>query len=813
MGNICRQNTIIDKENNEISTSQPPAVQQAVAPKAEEVKAEITEIKVQQDIKADQNLQEDQPKQENEPKRKEQKKMAKIAAVIDQEVIYENVQKQEKLKSPFDYQLLLNVFANSFIFGQMQPEDKVKVIESMFYCTVHDGEMVFKQGDKASSYFLIERGQCQIIINNEVKKTLKQGEAFGELALLYNAPRSASVKAVGDCAFWAIDRNTVRKAIEAISQRDYEQNKEFINKVQFFESLTDDQKAAIPSALINLNFKAGEIIVNEGDQADSFFIIKKGEIQISRGGKELRIMKAGDSLGEQALQSNSVRGATAKAIKEDAVVLALARDDLTRILGDKIQFIMYSNLQRWAFERHPILNKLTKLQVERIVSNMQQIQKKAEELIIEKGQPCREVIIVLQGSIKYGKEVFEKGQMFGDKFLDQGENVKLGEPVIMKDDGMIAVITFKQFFEIIGGSLEQIFAKNEKAHDRFIKKEDGQKQDMYKHFELDQLISVKKLGQGQFGNVYLVYNKLDKKTYALKCISKAQIIEQNLEKHLAQEKIALETVNFPLIMHFARSFKDNIYIYFLEEYIRGMELFDVIRDIGLLNTYDSQFYVGSLILCMEYLHLNNIIYRDIKPENIMIDEKGFMKLIDLGTAKNLKGKNGRTYTIIGTPHYMAPEILTGKGYTYSVDLWSIGICLYEFMCGNVPYAEDADDPYEIYEEIQKKALAFPSVLKDRKAKKLIEQLLSKTPELRLGSSYASLKNNAFFERFDYDSLINRELKPPYLPPKNKLHSDKDIQKAIQVGKLISEEIKNDPATASNVYKPEKARDPNWDKEY
>ena len=131
-----------------------------------------------------------------------------------------------------------------------------------------------------------------------------------------------------------------------------------------------------------------------------------------------------------------------------------------------------------------------------------------------------------------------------------------------------------------------------------------------------------------------------------------------------------------------------------------MELFDVIREIGLLNTYDSQFYVGSLILCMEYLHLNNIIYRDIKPENIMVDDKvyiliyfkGFMKLIDLGTAKNLKNKNGRTHTIIGTPHYMAPEILSGKGYTYAVDLWSIGICLYEFMCGNVPYAEDADDP-------------------------------------------------------------------------------------------------------------------------
>lgn len=99
-----------------------------------------------------------------------------------------------------------------------------------------------------------------------------------------------------------------------------------------------------------------------------------------------------------------------------------------------------------------------------------------------------------------------------------------------------------------------------------------------------------------------------------------------------------------------------------------------------------------MVLCMEYLHTNNIIYRDIKPENIMVDEKGYLRLIDMGTAKFLKGKGGRTYTIIGTPHYMAPEILTGKGYTFSVDLWSIGVCLYEFMCGGVPYAEDADDP-------------------------------------------------------------------------------------------------------------------------
>lgn len=146
----------------------------------------------------------------------------------------------------------------------------------------------------------------------------------------------------------------------------------------------------------------------------------------------------------------------------------------------------------------------------------------------------------------------------------------------------------------------------------------------------------------------------------------------------------------------------------------------------------------------------------------MVDDKGYMKLIDMGTAKFLKGKGGRTYTVIGTPHYMAPEIIKGKGYTYSVDLWSVGVCLFEFMCGGVPYAEDAEDPYkeyfnpsyDIYEEIIKKPLTYPSFLKDRRAKKLMDQVLSKTPELRLGSSYASLKANPWFDHLDWVPNLN-----------------------------------------------------------
>jgi cGMP-dependent protein kinase len=229
-------------------------------------------------------------------------------------------------------------------------------------------------------------------------------------------------------------------------------------------------------------------------------------------------------------------------------------------------------------------------------------------------------------------------------------------------------------------------------------------------------------------------------------------------------------------MQLIRTFKDNHQVYFLTEFIPGMELFDVIRDIGLLSDLDNQFYIGSMLLSLEYLHNKFIIYRDIKPENILVDNLGIMKLIDLGTAKKLdEKKNARTFTIIGTPHYMAPEIITGKGYSFSVDLWSVGICMYEFLCGRVPFGEDAEDPYEIYEEVLRNKLVYPAFYKNKLGKKLMEQLMSKLIEVRLGEGYHKLKKHPYFENTDWLAIMKKQQKPPFVPPKDN-NIDKNLLK-------------------------------------
>nr|CAD79354.1 cGMP-dependent protein kinase [Paramecium tetraurelia] len=757
-----------------------------------------------------------QPPQENDnvvarAQKKMQKKYRGGEDVEGQ--IIENVKRVEREMQQSDVDLIIKSFKSHFVFFSLPQDSLQKLIENMFYCTIKAGEFVFKQGNQASAYFVIERGQVEIIINENPIRVLKQGDQFGEIALLYNATRSASTKALTNCGFWSLERATFKKTIEEITLKEYDENRKFIDQVQFFSFMTSEQRDMIGNALITTKFNPGQNIVNEGDQADSFYVIKSGQVQILKGDKLIRKMGAKDSFGEQALYEKSVRGATVKAETEVRCV-ALGRENLTKILGDKIQLIIFNNIMRWSFEKSEILKQLTKIQLEKISQKAKIENFKKGQVIFEAKKPCDKLVVVLEGVLINSKqESVTKGSCFGDQFL---QKERYGSPLecafTMVGDGVLATITFQALFKIFGGDLETALKKNENSHEKKIQ-QIGKREDA-SHIVLEDLIYIKKLGEGQFGIVYLVKHKETKKVFALKSVSKASIIEQNLEKHITQEKTVLEQINFPFIMGFVRTFKDDMSIYFLVDFIRGMELFDVIRDIGLLQKPETQFYIGTMILCIEYLHSKSIVYRDLKPENIMVNAQGFMYLIDLGTAKPLlKTKACRTYTIIGTPHYMAPEIIAGKGYTFSVDLWSIGICMYEFMCGGVPFGEELEDPYQIYEEIMNTQIKYPTFLKDRHAKKFMEQLMNRQPETRLGASYSALKAHQWFDDFDFDKLFSRELKPPYLPKPENMVSEQDIQKRFNQNKLVLQEIKNEQDSHKIKYNKHLAKDPNWDKDF
>ena len=183
------------------------------------------------------------------------------------------------------------------------------------------------------------------------------------------------------------------------------------------------------------------------------------------------------------------------------------------------------------------------------------------------------------------------------------------------------------------------------------------------------------------------------------------------------------------------------------------------------NKEETRFYISFLFVILDYLNSKGIAHRDLKPENIMINSQGYLQLIDFGTAKRIKDF---TCTIIGTAYYISPEILTGKGYSYSCDYWSVGIITFEIYYNYYPFGNEANDPMEVYREVLKKDLSLP-YNGDHSVNSFLKAVLNKKVSKRL-SSLEAAKKHSFFKGFNWNDLIDLQLKPPYIPDTVELKS-------------------------------------------
>ena len=284
-----------------------------------------------------------------------------------------------------------------------------------------------------------------------------------------------------------------------------------------------------------------------------------------------------------------------------------------------------------------------------------------------------------------------------------------------------------------------------------------------KNVGLNDFKILKVIGRGTFGKVCLVQYKLTKEYFAMKIMKKDVLLEHNQVKSALLEKKILQNLNYPFLVGMVFCFQTQERIYFVMNFIRGGELFKHLYESKYFSEEKTKFYAGIIGLALEYLHTHGIVYRDIKPDNILIDEDGYLKLADFGMAKFLKDKE-KAFSFCGTPEYFAPEIITREGHNHAADWWSYGVLLYEMLFGIPPfYSNNYEKMFDLITESQ---LRFPrKIIVSEDAKDLIRKLLVKDQDLRLGSNqgFEAIKNHSFFKGFDFKALEEKKMNAPYIP--------------------------------------------------
>lgn len=296
--------------------------------------------------------------------------------------------------------------------------------------------------------------------------------------------------------------------------------------------------------------------------------------------------------------------------------------------------------------------------------------------------------------------------------------------------------------------------------------------------KFEDLEILKTIGTGTFARVCLCRIKNNKtvsrvnnnnggggssgKYFALKVLSMHDVIRLKQVEHVKNEKRILSEVSHPFVVDLVWSSRDaNRFLYMLFPYVCGGELFSYLRSAGRFSAPASMFYAAEIVSALDYIHSLSIVYRDLKPENLLLDREGHLKITDFGFAKRIT--SDRTWTLCGTPEYLAPEIIQSKGHNRAVDWWALGILIFEMLAGYPPFFDD--NPFGIYEKILSGKIDWPRQI-ETVVKDLIKRLLVQDRTKRMGATKGGaedVKRHRWFKNTDWDDVAARKLKPPIVP--------------------------------------------------
>ena len=309
-----------------------------------------------------------------------------------------------------------------------------------------------------------------------------------------------------------------------------------------------------------------------------------------------------------------------------------------------------------------------------------------------------------------------------------------------------------------------------------------------KNVGVDDFKLIKVIGRGSYGKVCLVQFKQTNDLYAMKSLKKDVLLDDDQVESTLLEKSILQSLNYPFLVGMVFCFQTEERVYFVLPFVRGGELFQHLRQSKYFPEEKVKFYAAIIGLALEYLHKNGIVYRDIKPENILLEEDGYLKLIDFGMAKILKDDE-KANSFCGTPEYLAPEIITGEGHNRMADWWSYGTLVYEMLFGIPPFF--CENVEKMYDLITKAELRFPKKFKvSDEAKDFLAKLLIKNQKERFGinGGFEEIKKHPFFKGMDFKALEEKKIEAPFKPVLEGSFDVRNFDEEFTSEELVSSEI-------------------------
>ncbi|XP_072944022.1 cGMP-dependent protein kinase 1-like [Epargyreus clarus] len=594
----------------------------------------------------------------------------------------------------------------------------------------------------------------EIIANNPEKRERRKRGVIAP-----HAPHD-TVRSYADLQYekFAKDEGTVELIKKAIMAND------------FLRNLMDEERlSAVVEAMNSQEYPAGSLMIREGESGSHLFVSAHGQFEVLKGGQVVKNFGPGEAFGELAILYKAKRFASIRCITE-AKVWTLERRVFQKIMvrsgrqeqEDNIRFLSSVSL----------LQGIHEIELAQISEFLKREFFSAGTPVVRQGDRADKFYIIRGGAVVVTKRE-DDGVERRVATLRRGEY--FGEQALLHEDRRLATVTAlppgvecltlerAPFTEFLG-NLEELRNIRHAVPRLSQQRKASEVKSEFDFVELKDLEFVGTMGVGGFGRVELMqYKRNPSLTFALKCLKKIDMVEQQQQEHAFNEKNIMMACHSRFICRLYRTFKDNKYIYFLMEPVLGGDVWTILQKKRYFPENVARFMAACVVEAFQYLHSKDIIYRDLKPENLMLDKHGYIKLVDFGFAKLLP-PNGKTWTFAGTPEYVAPEIVVNKGHDRAADYWTLGVLTHELLVGKPPFRAPGGDHMKTYTLILRgiDAVTFhPRVSKS--AQLLIRKLCRPAPAERLGylkNGIADIKNHKWFLGFDWEGLREGKLKAP-----------------------------------------------------